>query len=48
MKFELDEVTLAEMTQEARQCFLDEDAPEYLSVLHPDGEIIEGCIPQEN
>ncbi len=33
MKFELDEITLAEMRQEARQCFLDEDAPEYLSVL---------------
>ncbi|MEL4896922.1 hybrid sensor histidine kinase/response regulator [Crocosphaera sp. Alani8] len=33
MKFELDDVTLAEMTQEARQCFLDEDAPEYLSIL---------------
>ncbi|MGK7884248.1 MAG: response regulator [Crocosphaera sp.] len=33
MQFELDEITIAQMTQEARQCFLDEDAPEYLSVL---------------
>ncbi|WP_107669219.1 response regulator [Cyanothece sp. BG0011] len=33
MKFELDDITLAEMTKEARQCFLDEDAPEYIFIL---------------
>ncbi len=41
MQFELDEITIAQMTQEARQCFLDEDAPEYLSVLET--EIDKGC-----
>ena len=38
MKFELDEITLAEMTKEARQCFLDEDAPEYICVLNTEIE----------
>ncbi|MGK7874995.1 MAG: response regulator [Xenococcaceae cyanobacterium] len=33
MSFELDAATLALITQEARQCFLDEDAPEYLQIL---------------
>lgn len=33
MSFQLDEATLAAMTQEARQCFLDEDAPEYLHLF---------------
>ena len=33
MKFELDDIILAEMTNEARQCFLEEDAPEYLFIL---------------
>ncbi|MDJ0507915.1 MAG: response regulator [Crocosphaera sp.] len=33
MNFELDELTLAEMTKEARQCFLDEDAPHYIITL---------------
>lgn len=41
MSFELDEVTLAAMTQEARQCFLDEDAPNYLQIL--ENEIKQGC-----
>ncbi|MEA5532597.1 hybrid sensor histidine kinase/response regulator [Crocosphaera sp. XPORK-15E] len=33
MNFELDEITLAAMTQEARQCFLDEESSEYLYIL---------------
>ncbi|MEA5508703.1 response regulator [Crocosphaera sp. UHCC 0190] len=33
MNFELDEITLAAMTQEARQCFLDEESSEYLQLL---------------
>lgn len=33
MSFQLDAATLAAMTQEARICFLDEDAPEYLQTL---------------
>lgn len=33
MSFQLDEATLAAMTQEARLCFLEEDAPEYLKTL---------------
>lgn len=33
MSFELDEATIAAMIQEARQCFLEEDAPEDLKTL---------------
>ncbi|MEM9274409.1 MAG: response regulator [Cyanobacteria bacterium P01_F01_bin.143] len=33
MSFQLDPSVLASITQEARQCFLDEDAPEYLQTL---------------
>ena len=33
MSFQLDPNVLASITQEARQCFLDEDAPEYLQTL---------------
>ena len=33
MNFQLDPAILMEMTQQARQCFLDEDAPEYLQAL---------------
>ena len=33
MSFQLDPKVLASITQEARQCFLDEDAPEYLQTL---------------
>jgi|GEM_PF-590242 len=33
MSFQLDPTVLASITQEARQCFLDEDAPEYLQTL---------------
>ncbi|MDJ0842855.1 hybrid sensor histidine kinase/response regulator [Crocosphaera sp.] len=40
MKFTLDDSILATMTQEARQCFLEEDAPEYLSILKT--EIVKG------
>ncbi|MGK7939238.1 MAG: response regulator [Crocosphaera sp.] len=33
MNFDLDELTLAEITKEARQCFLDEDAEPYIFTL---------------
>ena len=33
MTFELDQATLAAITQEVRQCFLDQDAPEYMEML---------------
>ncbi|PSF36124.1 hybrid sensor histidine kinase/response regulator [Aphanothece hegewaldii CCALA 016] len=33
MSFQIDEATLAAMTQEARICFLEEDAPQYLQTL---------------
>ena len=33
MNFKLDQAFVAEITQEARQCFLSEDAPQYLQVL---------------
>ncbi|ELS02994.1 chemotaxis protein histidine kinase-like protein [Xenococcus sp. PCC 7305] len=42
MSFQLDPAVLASITQEARQCFLDEDAPEYLQTL------IEGLQQQAN
>ncbi|MGK7955880.1 MAG: response regulator [Crocosphaera sp.] len=38
MNFELDDILLAEMTNEARQCFLEEDAPEYLFILQTEME----------
>ena len=33
MTFQLDEATLAAITQEVRQCFLEQDAPEYMEML---------------
>ena len=33
MSSQLDPAILAAITAEARQCFLDEDAPEYLQML---------------